>query len=95
MRIPGFTAESSLYKTKTSYRASSFHGALSQGGGIVPQKGTACYQCSSWLLGSQYCCDGGVVICTPEGVCHIEGDICYTRPCGLLPWLVDIIGTVF
>jgi hypothetical protein len=54
MMMPGFTAETSLHRTKNSYRASSAHGALPGAVGVVPQKGTACYECSNWSAGTQY-----------------------------------------
>jgi hypothetical protein len=55
MNMPGYTAEASLYQTKTNYRQVGVH---SRGAGeVVPQLTRVCTACSSRFSGTRRCCD--------------------------------------
>ena len=62
MRIPGFAAEISLYRSRTKYSTIGSHGSLFQAGAIVPQlpPGPGCGDCVAYTWP-----DG-----RPTGVCH-------------------------
>lgn len=95
MNMPRFTAETSLYRTKTNYRKAGAHAALPVSGRVVPQQlpVTACSGCSGFLRGTRYCCDVRIT-CDPYGGCTTF-QLCHTEACGLLPWLEGIFGTAF
>jgi len=84
--LPGFTAENSLYRTKTTYRKAGTYIAFSDA--IVPQLAD-CTECSNWLYGWRLCCTH-IRVCEPGGGCFTETE-CNPEPCGLL-W--DIIGSI-
>ena len=79
MRIPGFTAEISLYKTRKNYRISRNDGKLINGHGVIPQ-----YTCENpyghgapqEFMHAQCCCGPGK-ICAPypngrDGACGFD-----------------------
>lgn len=50
MRMPGFTAEASLYKTSESYQLTAVHGSGSPVGGrpaVLPQQDVTCVLCDT------------------------------------------------
>jgi hypothetical protein len=87
--MPGFTAETSLYRSKTNYSMVGAHGALPSGGAVVPQTWVSS-KCSNPILGTNSWCDFN---CNPDYP-HLCGcsDIQYDVPCGLL---VDLLVSIF
>jgi hypothetical protein len=69
MALPGFSAETSLYKTNVHYRLT---GALVQAGGVVPQR----IFCGACYLDDTGMCVQNCSICGPR-LCHFFG----TFPC--------------
>jgi hypothetical protein len=86
MSLPGFSAETALYRTNTRYGSTGIHGLLPGAGGVVPQRENGaprCGECSDLLLGTRWCCEGEPLsICSPE-------------PCGLVVDIVRILRGIF
>jgi hypothetical protein len=90
MNMPGFTAETSLYRSKTNYNMVGAHGALPRAGAVVPQNQLACGDCSGSLLGVKGCCAFNCN--TKLGLCGCIGNSANV-PCGdLIDWVGDIFG---
>lgn len=80
--MPGFTAETSLYRSSTNYRVAGAHSGLSEAGMVVPQKMVrVCSECTGvvWRA-TRYCCDIEIT-CNPWGGCTVA-QWCQTERCG-------------
>lgn len=72
MKIPGFTAEASIYKTSECYQAAGHSASLAGGGGILPQRRATCRgKCLTWWIRWYFeaMCDavGGGLSTNPDG----------------------------
>lgn len=93
-RLPRFTAESSVYRSKAAYLAQGSYGGQAFGARVAPQS-RQCGQCSGFILGERLCCDV-IRNCEPGGGCTSEAVNCTRTQCsGLLEWLVNAFGTIF
>lgn len=93
IRLPRFTAEISVYRTKAAYRALGSYGAQAFGAQVAPQS-RQCGQCSGFILGERLCCDV-IRKCEPGGGCTTEAVNCTRTQCsGLLEWLVSTFGSI-
>ncbi len=82
MSIPGYTAETSLYRTKANY---CLVGAHAPGAGVVvPQLSKACTECTGFFIGTRTCCDVEVLFCMPGVPCIVNFKNCHSENCGLL-----------
>ncbi len=90
MNMPGFSAETSLYRTRTSYRMLGTRGSLPGAGAVVPQlMQTVCSRCSNPILGKISCCE--VEVSTgPGDVPVLTTGRCYTARCGVAGAILDI-----
>lgn len=86
VHMPGFTAETSLNRTK--YRMIAVHGSPPGAGAVVPQA-PVCSPCSNFLVGKRTCCDIKVGR-GPQGEPVISVGACNEENCGLLSDLVGI-----
>jgi hypothetical protein len=96
MNMPGFTAESSLYNLKKSYRLAGAHSGTA--GQVVPQLPTsrACTACDGFFWGSHVCCDIEIVSCTSKFQnCVVNFKNCQTESCGLLVAIGGSLGSIF
>jgi hypothetical protein len=82
MRIPGYTAQTSLYKTRTNYRSVGTHDPGT--GEVVPQLSRVCTECSGFFFGSRNCCDVEILYCNPTGPCLVNILNCQNENCGLI-----------
>ncbi len=82
MNMPGFNAETSLYRTRTKYLMIGAHGSLQGAGAVVPQM-PVCSKCSNFPIGKRVCCDIRVER-GPDGTPHISVGACHDQYCGLL-----------
>lgn len=76
-KLPGFTAESSIYQTRKCYQASGDLAAPRGGTGVLPQRAIV-YRGPSWLQWYfERLCEahGGGMQSNPDGTvsCNIEG----------------------
>ena len=74
MSLPGFDAEASLYRTKPGYRKTGTHRLPPGARAVVAQRengGPLCGECSNIILGTQWCCDGGIQPICGEQLCGI------------------------
>ncbi len=78
--MPGFTAETSLYRSSTNYRVGGAHSGLSEAGMVVPQMARVCSECTGFWYGTRYCCDIQIT-CNPWGGCTVA-QWCQTEECG-------------
>jgi hypothetical protein len=84
--MPRFTAETSLYRSKTNYSMVGARRDLPSGGAVVPQT-PVCSECTNPILGTKAC---GNFVCNPRYT-HLCGvtDIQFDIPCGLV---IDVLG---
>jgi hypothetical protein len=66
MKIPGFTAESSVYTTAGTYTQNSWGLFLENGGAVTPARGFPCSRCAD-------ICAGGTGICDRWCACACHG----------------------
>lgn len=74
MSLPGFNAETSLYRTKLTYRKTGTRRLPPGEGAVVPQRLNGeprCGECSNFILGTQWCCEGDFVPICSEQLCGI------------------------
>ncbi len=91
MNMPGFTAETSLYRTNTNYGMAGAYAVLPGAGGVVPQA-RACGPCNDLFLGKRICCDERLVCDSFPFGCHFVLS-CVTELCGIPA--PGIGGTIF
>ena len=81
MSLPGFNAETSLYRTEPRYCTSRAYRLPLEVPAVVPQRlngGPKCGACSNLILGTQWCCEGDFQpICT-EQLCGTAVEIART-----------------
>ena len=81
MSLPGFNAETSLYRTKPGNRETATHSIPAGVRAVVPQRengGPQCGACSNLILGTQWCCEGDFQPICEEQLCGIAVDIART-----------------
>src|SRR4051794_10482840 len=86
--MPGFSAETSLERTRRQYRGKGVHGSP-RAGAVVPQL-PVCSPCTNSILGTRVCCDVKVGQ-GPDGDPVISVGACTTEFCGVL---ADIFGNI-